>query len=118
LPAAQLGDQGGDCLALDVLHGVEVHALFAPDPKDRHDVGVVELAGRLCLIAEALQLPRIQRGGERQDLEGDPALERQLLRLEDDPHAAPADLADQAEIAELTQLRQPFGHVLCCETWG
>ena len=43
----------------------------------------------------------LSRACERQDLEGDVAAQRFLLGLEDDPHAAPADLAEDAEVAEL-----------------
>ena len=56
--------------------------------------------GRLGFVAEALQLPRVHRGGERQHLERDAAAERNLLRFVDDAHAAAADFADQAEVAE------------------
>ena len=41
-----------------------------------------------------------RRRGERQDLERDAAAERDLLGLVDDPHAPPADLAEDPEVAE------------------
>ena len=44
-------------LAVDELHGVEVDAALAADGVDRHDVGVVQLAGGR-LRSEARQLPR------------------------------------------------------------
>ena len=44
----------------------------------------------------------------RQKLEGDPAAERELLGLVDDAHAAPADLAEDAVVAQL--VRDRFGY--------
>ena len=38
---AQVADQGGQGLALDVLHRVVMHAPLAADREDRHDIGVV-----------------------------------------------------------------------------
>ena len=93
-------DQVGEVLALDELHGVVVDAALAADGVDRHDVRVVQLRRRLGLVLEALQLPGVQRRRERQHLEGDAPAQRQLHRLVDDAHAAAADLADDAEIAE------------------
>jgi hypothetical protein len=63
-------------------------------------VGVLQAGGGLGLVLEALQLPGVERRGERQHLQGDAAAQRQLLRLVDDAHAAPAHLADQAEVAQ------------------
>src|SRR5207248_6225045 len=61
---------------------------------------------RLRLVLEALELLRVQRRRERQHFEGDAPAERQLLGLVNDAHAAAADLAADAEVAELAALRQ------------
>ena len=100
LEPAQLGDDLGQAAALDELHGVERHAPLAADGVDRHDVGVVQAGGGLGLELEPLQLLGVQRRGQRQDLQRHPAVERELLGLVDDAHAAPADLAEDAEIAQ------------------
>ena len=74
-PAAQVLDDRGQCLPLDVLHGVVVDAALAADAEDGHDVRVVQARGGLCFVLESLQLPGIERGGKRQHLERDAATE-------------------------------------------
>ncbi len=106
-PPPQPLDHLGQGLALDELHGVVVDALVAADRVDGHDVGVVQLGRRLRLVLEALQLPGVERRGERQDLQGDPPGQRDLLGLVDDPHAAAADLADDPVVP---QPAAPFRH--------
>ena len=69
LEPAQLADQGGQGLALDELHRVVMHAPLAADREDRHDVGVVQLRRGLGLDLEPLQLPGVERRGERQHLQ-------------------------------------------------
>ena len=96
----QLGDHLGQGSPVDELHGVVVHAPLAADGVDRHDVRVVQAGGGLGLDLEPLQLPRVHRRGERQDLQRHAAAERELLGLVDDPHAAPADLAEDPEVAQ------------------
>ena len=90
----------GQAAALDELHGVEGHAPLAADRVDRHDVRVVQAGGGLGLELEPLQLPGVERRGERQDLQRHPAAQRELLGLVDDAHAAPADLAEDPEVAQ------------------
>ena len=51
----------------------------------------------------------IDRRREGEDLQGDPATERDLLGLVDDAHAAPPDLADDPVIAELGPRRDGLG---------
>ena len=97
---SQFGDHLRQRLALDELHRVVVHAAFAADAVDRDDVRVVQARRRLGFVLEALQLPRVHRRGEGQHLERDAAVQRNLLGLVDDAHAAAADFADQAEVAE------------------
>ena len=87
----------GERLTVDELHGVVVHAAFAADGVDGHDVRVVQARRRLRLVVEALQLPRVHRRRERQHLQRHPPAQRHLLRLVDDAHAAPAHLAHDAK---------------------
>ena len=106
---AQLGDHRGQGLAVDELHGVVVHAALAADGVDRDDVRVVQAGGGLGLDLEPLELPGVERRGERQDLQRHAAAERDLLGLVDDPHAAAADLAEDAEVAQDAQLVEGSG---------
>ena len=61
---------------------------------------MMQQCGRLRFVLEAVQLLGIEGGGERQHLDGDTAIQRELLRLVNDAHAAAADLADETEIAQ------------------
>ena len=97
----QLVDRGLQRLAVDVLHRVVVDAVLLADGEDRHDVRMVQLGGRLGFVAEAGDLPLVEHRGERQDLERHAAVERNLLGLVDDAHAAAADLADDLVVADL-----------------
>ena len=97
---AQLGDQAGQAAPFDKLHGEIRDAVDGADGMHRHDVRVLEQAGDLGLELKPLEGLRVHRGGQRQDLQGDPAAERGLPRLVHDPHAAPADLADDVEVGE------------------
>ncbi len=99
-PVSPLPNQGRQGLAFDVLHGVEVHAAFGADGEDRHDIGMVQMGGRLRLVLEALQLLGVECGRERQHLQCHPPTQRDLLGLIDDAHTAPADLAQDAVIAQ------------------
>jgi hypothetical protein len=92
-------------LSVDELHGVEMDALLATDRVDGHDVWVPKRCRRSCLGLEALQLARVQRGGERQHLQRHTPGQRELLRFVDNPHAAVCHLAQQAEVAQLTRHR-------------
>ena len=62
---------------------------------------MVELGGRLGFVAEAGDLPLIEHGRKRQNLQRHAAVERFLMRLVNDAHAAAADLADDAVVADL-----------------
>ena len=70
----------------------------------RHDVRVMQVGRRLRFLLEARQLLGIEGGGEGEHLEGDAPAQRNLLRFVDNAHAAPADLADDAKIAEAPPL--------------
>ena len=69
--------------------------------EDRHDVGVVQPPGGLGLAAEPGEVAVLG-----QELQRHVAVERALVRLADHPHAAPADLADDPELAP--GLRRPW----------
>jgi len=77
-----------------------MHAARAADAMNRHDVLVMQMGRRLRLVFEALQLLGIEGGRERQYLEGHAAAKRDLHRLVDHAHAAPADLPDKAVVAQ------------------
>ena len=105
---AQLIDRLLQRLAFDVLHRVVVDALLLPDGEDRNDVRMVQLGGRLSFVAEPGDLPLIEHRGKRKNLQRHLAIERFLVGLVDDAHAAAADLADDAVVADLPRLRCLF----------
>jgi hypothetical protein len=86
-------------LPLHELHG-DVGPVFAfPDLVDDADIRVGERRGRLGLDEEALlELRRVHEMG-RQELEGDTALELEVLGLVDDAHPAGPDLIDDLVLA-------------------
>ena len=102
-------DQLRERLAVDQLHGVVMDAPIRADGVDRHDIGMVQLGGGLRFVLESLQVLGIERGGERQDLDGDAPPQRKLQRLVDDAHPAPADFAHQAKIAQGLRAADRFG---------
>src|SRR6266478_1127404 len=63
----QLGDDRGQCLSFDVLHGVIVDAMLTADAEDRHNVGMVEGGGGLGFIFETLHLSGIESGRKWQN---------------------------------------------------
>jgi len=87
-------------LALDVLHDVVVEAVALADAVDLDDVGVVQPACQPGLALEACQVPPLQQGLRRQDLQRHAPPEGLLLGLEDHAHAAAPDLADDLEVAQ------------------
>ena len=50
-----------------------MNSMFAADPKDRHDVWVVQLGGGLSLDLKSLTLLRVDRRGEWKHLQGNSA---------------------------------------------
>ena len=92
--------------SLDQLHHVEVQSLFAADREDRHDVGMVQLGGGQSLVFEAHQLPFVEHRGERQHLERDATLERDLLGFVDDAHPAATQFALDRKVAQATGHRR------------
>ena len=99
--AVQLVEDGVQALALDELHGVVVDAVVLADAEDRHDVGVVQPGRGPGLAAEPLQVGRPQQAVHGQHLQRDVPAQRLLHGLVDDAHAAAADLAEDAVVAQL-----------------
>ena len=81
-----------------------MHVPLAADGEDRHDVGVVQPGHGLGLAAEPLHRLLIGDGAESEDLERDAAAQRRLLGLVDHAHAAPAELAEDLELAQCRRL--------------
>jgi hypothetical protein len=67
-------------------------------------VRVVEVGRGLGFILEALQLARVEGGGERQNLDGNVPGQRHLFGLVNHAHAAAAHLAQDAVIAQAGRL--------------
>jgi hypothetical protein len=110
-------------LSLDVLHGDERHAtvLVLADVVDRDDVRVRENPRRLGLAHEALaELPRLRvvfvDRPRANRLDRDEPSDGRVLGEIDDAHRALAELAQNLEPAETTQLRDvvdAFTHRRC-----
>ena len=77
--------------------------VLVPDAEDGHDVSMMQPRRRLCLPLEPSHLLRVQERPGREHLHGHAAAQALLLRLEDDPHATPADLAEDAVVAQTLQ---------------
>ena len=93
-PLTVLDQHLREALPIDILHGIEMDPLIAASRVDRHDMGMVELSSSLGLDQKPLPLTRVDRRGERQDLQGNPPAKRHLPRLIDDPHASSTQLTD------------------------
>jgi hypothetical protein len=92
----QLLEHGIEGLALDELHGIEEHSPVLADLEDRDDIGVVQPGRGPCLAAEPLLAAGVLADGGGEDFQRDVPAQGELLGLVDDPHAAPADLAEDA----------------------
>src|SRR6267378_3714967 len=77
-----------------------MHAALAAGGVDRHNVGVVQAGGRLSFVLEPLQLLAVECRSEGQYLQRHAPAQRDLLRLVYHAHAAAADFAEDAEVAE------------------
>src|SRR4051794_3831175 len=58
------------------------------------------MRGCLRFVFEPLEMPVVEGRGEWQDLEGDAPAEGNLLRFVNNTHAAAADLAQNAKVAQ------------------
>jgi hypothetical protein len=102
----RFGQNVGEAPPRDILHGVIVHAPFAADGEDRHDVRMVEPGDRLGLAAKAVHGVFVDDGPEPQHFQGDVTVKRGLLGLVNHTHAATAKLANDPKLA---QSRWRFG---------
>ena len=91
LELSLLGEQAPQVAPLDVAHGDVEQALDLSRLVDRRDAGVVDRGGELGLPQEALTETLVpgEIGGEQ--LQGDLALEAQILGQVDVAHPAPAE---------------------------
>jgi hypothetical protein len=87
-------------LAVNEFHGIEVDAAFATDPVNRHNMGMFQRGRRPGLVLEALQMARVHQGRKRERLQGHTPGQGNFLGLVDNAHAAAANLAENAEIAQ------------------
>jgi hypothetical protein len=101
----QLLDDQVETLSLDELHRVIQDVAVPSDLEDRHDIRVVQAGRGAGLMAEAVRGVGVAERAARQDLQRHAATEGDLLGLEDDPHAPAADLAQDAEVADLARGR-------------
>ena len=84
----------------DELHRVVVQPVVLADAEDRHDVRVVQPRRGPGLAVEPADLLGGPGDARGQHLQGDVPAERLLLGLVDDAHAAAADLAEDAVVAQ------------------
>ena len=94
----------------DELHDVEVDPLVFAHSEDRHDVGVVQPGGGLGLAMEADQDLGVVQAVASQHLQGHATAQRLLLGFVHDPHPAPADFPQQAEVPQPLQQRTDPGN--------
>ena len=96
----QPGEDAVESHAGDQLHDVVGQSLVFANAEHGHDVGVMQPGGGLCLAAEAFEMFGGKSCPAEQHLERHAPRQGALLGLIDDAHAAPADLADDAKIAQ------------------
>ena len=99
-----VGEMSGDTFVhgspVDELHGVIVNALFASHRIHRNDIGVVKTGGGLGLVAETIDLARIQNRSNGQQFDRDGSLQRNLPGAIDDTHAPAPDQFLETKITE------------------
>src|SRR5262245_56172967 len=83
-------------LALNVLHGIEMHSVLLAHAEDRHDVSMMQPGRCLGLALEAFQQRWVRKPGEWEHFEGHVPAERLLNCLVHDSHAALPNLAQDA----------------------
>ena len=103
LDVIQLVQDRIEAQALNVLHDVVRQSIVLADAEHGHDVRVVQFGGGSRFTLKAPFLLGVLQGLIGQNLEGDMPAERDLLGLVNDPHAAVADLTNDAIIAELLE---------------
>ena len=85
------GNPGAERFPFDVGHGEVWQPQRFTDGMDRHDVGMLQLGEQEDFAAEAVATHARGEVG-RQDLDGDPAAQRGLVRQEDARHPSAAEL--------------------------
>ncbi len=102
-------DDRGQRLAVHVLHDDVIRAVgFAP-VKDRDDVRVRQVRGGLCLPPETLDERVVRRQLREEHLQGDRAIEQQVMGQVDLGRPATCDLAAQL-VAAVVDRRRGLGH--------
>src|SRR5260370_31925 len=80
--------------------GSTAEAAAGADLEDRQDVGGVQASRGFGLAAEPLQSLAVAGHVAGEDLQRDATAQRDLLRFVDHPHPAPADLPEDAIVAQ------------------
>ena len=99
--AALLGEQGAQVGALDEAHRHVEPVALLPGVVDRHDVRMLERGGDPALALEAGAELVVPGDARRDQLQRDPAIERQIGRPIHDAHAAAAGDGLDAMTGEL-----------------
>ena len=86
--------------ALQAFHDDERLALLLIDRVNRADVRVIERGRRARFATETFERGRVERPPLGEELESDEAAEAGVLGLVDDPHAAAAELLDNAVLRD------------------
>ena len=78
-------------LTLDVLHHQVVGPVLVPDVVQHTNVWMVQVGNRACLALEPQPSRRVTARGDRQDLDGDDAVQTRVARAIHLAHAARTD---------------------------
>ena len=107
--AAEVAEHAVEPAPLDPLHRVVAEAADLADVEDRDDVRVVQPGGGPRLVQEPSAAVRVGRGVGAEHLQRDRAVEPDVDRLVDDPHAAAAQLADDPVAGDPPPRFEPDG---------
>src|ERR1700686_3065373 len=86
--------------AVQKLHGQEEMAVFLPNLMDRADIGMVEGGSGASFASETLQCLRILRHIVGEKFKGDKSAQRDVFRLVNHAHTAPAEFLDDAVVRD------------------
>ena len=95
------GELVGKVAALDKFHAEVLLAVVLTHFVNRHDARVIELGDGLGFILEAAQLGVVGQDSGLDHLEGDGAVERDLVRLVNNSHSAAAEFFLNLVVAEV-----------------